>query len=50
MKFREDRRKIGATWEERVLEGTYLEGEKKHRGRVHRVRGSDDNMKAKRYK
>jgi hypothetical protein len=25
MKFREDRREIGATWEERVLEGTYLE-------------------------
>jgi len=37
MKFREDRRKIGATWKERVLEGR-LEGEKKHRGRLHRVR------------
>jgi len=33
MKFREDRRKIGATYEERVSEGTYLR-EKKHRGRA----------------
>lgn len=32
MKFREDRGEIGATWEEQVLEGTYLEGEKKTTG------------------
>jgi len=39
MKFREDRRKIGATWEVRVLEGTYLEGEKKHGERCIRCEG-----------
>jgi hypothetical protein len=47
MKFREDRGEIGATWEERVLESAYLEGEEKERGRMQRVRGCDD-MGAKR--
>ena len=37
MEFREDRRKIGATWEKQVLEGC-------------RVRGSDDVVDAKRCK
>ena len=49
MKFREDRRKIGATWEEQVLEGTACK-ERRNTGEGCSVRGSDEVVDAKRCK